>query len=127
MQSGQVQRLVDTFFTAFNTPSAERMTDLLAEAFTRDVMFWGPLGRTQGLLSLENFVGYLRGHSRGPGRMVRTSGVDAPGEWARYSWAYSDASGVVVLDGVDMVHVRDDRIDRLVVFSGPLPALSPPG
>ncbi|MEV7228583.1 nuclear transport factor 2 family protein [Polymorphospora sp. NPDC051019] len=126
MHDDPAQRLVDTFLAAFNTPSGDRMAELLAEAFTRDVTFWGPLGRTQGFMALENFVTYLRGHGRGPGRMVRTSAVDAPGEWARYAWAYRDASGAVVLDGVDMVHVRDGRIDQLVVFSGPLAARPDP-
>ncbi|BCJ67491.1 hypothetical protein [Polymorphospora rubra] len=44
MHDDPVQRLVDTFIAAFNTPSGERMSELLAEAFTRDVTFWGRWG-----------------------------------------------------------------------------------
>ncbi|WP_165987545.1 nuclear transport factor 2 family protein [Streptomyces sp. YIM 98790] len=121
MPENPAQEAVDIFHAAFNARTEERMTDLLLQAFTPDVLFWGPLGRTEGLLSVEGFMNSLRGHPRGPGRIVRTTAVDAPGEWARYGWAYRDASGATVLEGTDMVHLRDVRIDQMVVFSGPLP------
>jgi hypothetical protein len=120
MHDDTAQLAVDTFIAAFNAPSPEVTAQLLPMAFHPDVTFWGPLGRTAGLVCFEEFVNNLRGHPRGPGRFTRTTAVDAPGEWARYGWAYHDAEGGLALEGVDVVHLRDGRIDHMVVFGGEL-------
>jgi hypothetical protein len=120
MEHAPAQDAVDTFVAAFNARTPDRMTALLPQAFTPDVVFWGPLGRAEGRAAFEDFMGHLRAHPRGPGRLVRTTVVDAPGEWARYGWTYYDGAGVPELTGTDMVRLRDHRIDRMVVFSGEL-------
>ncbi|GGQ03377.1 hypothetical protein [Streptosporangium pseudovulgare] len=63
----------------------------------------------------------VQSHRAGPCRMVRTSGVDAPDEWARYAWRYESATGEELLSGVDTVRLTPSgKIDAIVVFAGPL-------
>jgi hypothetical protein len=123
MQVEPGEDAVDTFLAAFNASNQVYVTELLSRALTQDVVFWGPLGRSLGVEAVENFINELRGHPGGPGKVTRTTKVDAPGEWARYSWSYHNEAGQLLLTGTDMVHLRDERIDQMVVFAGDLPAI----
>jgi hypothetical protein len=123
MQVEPGEEAVDTFLAAFNAPNQAYVIELLSRALTQDVVFWGPLGRSVGIEAVETFINELRGHPDGPGTVTRTTAVDAPGEWARYSWSYRGEAGQPLLTGTDMVHLRDGRIDQMVVFAGDLTAL----
>lgn len=123
MQVEPGEDAVDTFLAAFNASHQAYVTELLSRALTQDVVFWGPLGRSVGVEAVENFITELRSHPDGPGTVTRTTAVDVPGEWARYSWSYRNESGEVLLTGTDMVHLRDERIDQMVVFAGDLAAI----
>lgn len=120
MQAQPSEEAVDTFLAAFNASNPAYVTELLVRALTQDVVFWGPLGRSVGVEAVENFITELRAHPDGPGTVTRTTVVDAPGEWARYSWNYRNQAGRLLLTGTDMVHLRDERIDQMVVFAGDL-------
>lgn len=120
MQLEPGEDAVDTFLAAFNASNQAYVTELLSRALTQDVVFWGPLGRSVGVEAVENFINELRAHPDGPGRVTRTTVVDAPGEWARYSWSYHNGADQLLLTGTDMVHLRDERIDQMVVFAGDL-------
>ncbi|MFI6209679.1 nuclear transport factor 2 family protein [Streptomyces sp. NPDC051041] len=124
MQEETAQSAIDTFVSAFNASDDSYVTALLSQALTSDVILWGPLGRSEGIEAVERFVLDIRRHPAGAGRMVRTSGVDMPGEWARYSWVFTTPEGGPRLAGTDVVHLRRDRIDQVIVFAGdikPLP------
>ncbi|GGO47817.1 hypothetical protein GCM10012287_21350 [Streptomyces daqingensis] len=123
MQAEPSEDAVDLFLAAFNASSPAYVTELLASAVTSDIVFWGPLGRSVGVEAVENFITELRAHPEGPGTVTRTTVVDAPGEWARYSWSYHNEAGRLLLTGTDMVHLRDGRIDQMVVFAGDLAAI----
>ncbi|MCM2424059.1 nuclear transport factor 2 family protein [Streptomyces sp. RKAG293] len=118
MQEEPAQTAIDTFVSAFNASADSYVTELLVRALTPDVVFWGPLGRCEGLEAVERFVLEMRRHPAGPGLMVRASAVDAPGEWARYRWVYSTQGSGPTLAGTDVVHLRDTRIDQMIVFAG---------
>ncbi|MGC5343943.1 nuclear transport factor 2 family protein [Streptomyces sp. AM 4-1-1] len=120
MQERSAQEAIDTFLSAFNASSDSYVTDLLFQALTPDVIFWGPLGRSHGIEAVERFVLDMRKHPAGPGTMVRCSAVDAPDEWARYRWALSTPADGPRLAGTDVVHLRDGRIDQMIVFAGDL-------
>jgi hypothetical protein len=118
-------RAVDAFIAAANTSDPERRATLLSRALAPDVVFWGPLGRGRGRKAVEEFiVEVVQGHrsaSSGPCRMVRTTRVDAPGEWARFGWRCEDGDGRTLLSGMDVVHVTaEGDIDEFVVFAGAL-------
>ncbi|WP_344973586.1 nuclear transport factor 2 family protein [Streptosporangium fragile] len=113
---------VDAFIAAASTSDPEQRATLLSRALAADVVFWGPLGRGVGRKAVEDFITeVVQVHPTGPTRMVRTTRVDAPDEWARFGWRYEDAAGRILLSGTDVVHVtpRGD-IDEIVVFAGSL-------
>ncbi|KAA6214371.1 nuclear transport factor 2 family protein [Streptomyces albofaciens JCM 4342] len=118
MQEETAQSAIDTFLSAFNAPDDSRVTALLAQALTSDVVFYGPLGRSEGIEAVERFVLDLRRHPAGAGTMVRCSAVDMPGEWARYRWVFTTPGGGPRLAGTDVVHLRRSLIDQVIVFAG---------
>jgi SnoaL-like domain len=112
---------IDAFIAATNADDPARRATLLSRALTGDVVFWGPLGRGVGRKAVEDFITeVVQGHPSGPCLMVRTTRVDAPGEWARFGWRYEDASGRSLLTGMDVVHVTvEGDIDEIVIFADP--------
>ncbi|MFJ4688059.1 nuclear transport factor 2 family protein [Streptomyces sp. NPDC088789] len=118
MQEETAQSAIDTFLSAFNASDDRYVTGLLAQALTPDVILWGPLGRSEGIEAVERFVRDIRNHPAGTGTMVRASGVDLPGEWARYRWVFTTPDGGPRLAGTDVVRFRRHQIDQIVVFAG---------
>ncbi|MCW5254302.1 MULTISPECIES: nuclear transport factor 2 family protein [unclassified Streptomyces] len=118
MQEEIARSAVDTFVSAFNASDDGYVPSLLAQALTSDVVLWGPLGRSEGIEAVERFVVDLRHHPAGAGTMVRCSAVDVPGEWARYQWAFTTPDGGPRLTGTDVVHLRRNLIDQIIVFAG---------
>ncbi|MEU2063765.1 nuclear transport factor 2 family protein [Streptomyces sp. NPDC013455] len=118
MQLEAAQSAIDMFLSAFNASSDDRVTSLLSQALTSDVVFWGPLGRSEGVEAVERFVLDIRRHPAGAGTMIRCSAVDMPGEWARYQWVFTTPDGGPRLAGTDVVHLRRNRIDQMIVFAG---------
>ncbi|MCQ8773628.1 nuclear transport factor 2 family protein [Streptomyces telluris] len=124
MQEETAQSAIDTFISAFNASDDTYVTTLLAQALTSDVILWGPLGRSEGIEAVERFVRDIRRHPAGTGTMTRCSGVDMPDEWARYQWVFTTPDEGPRLTGTDVVHLRRNLIDQIIVFAGdtrPLP------
>ncbi|WP_405150385.1 nuclear transport factor 2 family protein [Sphaerisporangium sp. NBC_01403] len=113
---------VDAFIAAANSDDPARRADLLSRALAPGVVFWGPLGRGVGRSAVEDFITEVVQNYRAGGcRLVRTTSVDAPHEWARFGWRFEAADGGTVLSGTDMVHLTAaGDIDEIVVFAGPL-------
>jgi hypothetical protein len=113
---------VDAFVAAANCDDPAERAGLLSRALTADVVFWGPLGRGVGRAVVEDFITeVVRGYRAGGCRLVRTTSIDAPHEWARFGWRYETPDGGTVLSGTDMVHLTPGGdIDEFVVFAGPL-------
>ncbi|WP_327236198.1 nuclear transport factor 2 family protein [Streptomyces sp. NBC_01317] len=118
MQEETARAAIDTFISAFNALEDSYVTALLSQALTSDVVFWGPLGRSEGIEAVERFVLDVRKHPAGPGSMVRCSAVDMPDEWARYQWVFATPDGGPRLAGTDVVHLRRSLIDQIIVFAG---------
>lgn len=118
MHEENAQTAIDTFMSAFNAADDLHVTELLCQALTPDITFWGPLGRFEGAEAVERFVLEMRRHPAGAGTMVRCSRVDMPGEWARYRWVYTTPRNGPRLAGTDVVHLRRGRIDQMIVFAG---------
>ncbi|MFJ4772652.1 nuclear transport factor 2 family protein [Streptomyces uncialis] len=118
MQEETAQSAIDTFISAFNASNDTYVTSLLSQALTSDVILWGPLGRSEGIEAVERFVLDIRRHPAGAGSMVRCSGVDMPDEWARYRWVFTTPDEGPRLAGTDIVHLRRNLIDQIIVFAG---------
>ncbi|MFJ4798587.1 nuclear transport factor 2 family protein [Kitasatospora purpeofusca] len=124
MQEETAQSAIDTFISAFNASDDSYVPALLSQALTSDVVFWGPLGRSEGIEAVERFVLDLRRHPAGAGTMTRCSAVDMPDEWARYRWIFTTPDGGPRLAGTDVVHLRRNLIDQVIVFAGEIGPLA---
>ncbi|MEW2291094.1 nuclear transport factor 2 family protein [Streptomyces sp. NPDC006743] len=118
MQEETARSAIDMFLSSFNASHDRYVPALLSQALTSDVVFWGPLGRSEGIEAVERFVLDIRRHPAGTGTMVRCSAVDMPGEWARYRWAFTTPDGGPRLAGTDVVHLRRNLLDQVIVFAG---------
>jgi hypothetical protein len=114
---------IDTYFDAWNeTDDAARRT-LIERCLTSDVELIDEHGRFSGHDGLGALMAKF--HQEVPGgRILKTSGFDQFEGITRYSWDVVDAEGNTALVGLDVVeHDADGRLQRIVMFHGPLPAL----
>jgi hypothetical protein len=114
---------IDTYFDAWNaSDDAERRT-LIERCLTTDVELIDENGRFSGHDGLAALMG--RFHQNVPGgRIVKTSGFDEFEGITRYSWDVFDAEGNTASAGLDVVEEgADGRLQRIVMFHGPLPTL----
>lgn len=118
MHEETARSAIDLFLSAFNASDDSYVPALLSQALTSDVILWGPLGRSEGIEAVERFVLDIRHHPAGTGTMVRSSRVDARDEWARYDWVFTTPDQGPRLAGTDVVHLRRERIDQVIVFAG---------
>jgi hypothetical protein len=114
---------IDTYFDAWNeTDDAARRT-LVDRCLTSDVELIDENGRFIGHDDLGALMAKFHRNVPG-GRIVRTSGFDQFEGITRYSWDAVDADGNTVGVGLDVVEQGSDgRLQRIVMFHGPLPAL----
>ena len=114
---------IDTYFDAWNeTDDAARRT-LVDRCLTTDVELIDENGRFIGHDDLGTLMATFHRNVPG-GRIVRTSGFDQFEGITRYSWDAVDADGNTVGVGLDVVEQGSDgRLQRIVMFHGPLPAL----
>jgi hypothetical protein len=115
--------IIDTYFDAWNaSDDAERRT-LIERCLTTDVELIDENGRFSGHDGLAALMANF--HQKVPGgRIVKTSGFDEFEGITRYSWDAVDAEGNTVSAGLDVVEEgADGRLQRIVMFHGPLPTL----
>jgi hypothetical protein len=95
---------------------------LLSRSVTDAAELIDPTGRWQGIDGLVQRIG--RYHAAAPGtRVVPASGVDAHNNLVRYAWRIIDQQGGNVIEGIDVAERIDDgRLQRILMFHGPLPA-----
>lgn len=113
------------YFAAWNETNADKRRQLLGQCLSGDPELIDPTGRWQGIAGLSDRIGNY--HSSVPGTtVVPASGVDEHNGIERYAWKIVDPSGDELMQGLDIVQ-RDTagRLQRIVMFHGPLPAASP--
>lgn len=115
---------IDTYFDAWNeTDDAARRT-LVERCATSDVELIDERGRLIGYDDLGARMAEFHRNIPG-GRIVKTSGFDQFEGITRYSWDAVDAEGNTLQVGLDVVEEgADGRLQRIVMFHGPLPALA---
>jgi hypothetical protein len=113
------QAVVDRYVAALNAGSPDDRRAALTDLLAADFLFAGPLGEYRGRAEFLDFVDAVL-PAGGPVRFVLTSGVDAPGPWARYGWQLEGSEQP--LKGLDVARVAGGRLTSLVVFAGDLPA-----
>jgi hypothetical protein len=115
------QTLLD-YFAAWNETDADARRRLLQRSVSDDVELIDPTGCWQGFDGLsERIANY---HAAAPGTAVMpASGVDAHNSVERYAWKIVDPGGNDLMDGLDITERdADGRLQRILMFHGPIPA-----
>jgi hypothetical protein len=112
----------DHMLAAWNETQPEAIRAHLGLALTADVVFIDPTIVTTGIDQFEANVRDFRKKFAGA-RCVRTSGLDTHHDLFRYSWEIRRDSQLLV-QGIDIVSVHPThRVQRVLGFFGPLPAM----
>lgn len=117
---GTLDQLIDTYCAAWSHPDPEQRRKILDAVLTTDATYTDPTVHTVGVDELLAHINSVL--ERRPGAtVVRTSGVDAHHNLARFAWQVVNADGSALPDGLDLVEISDDgRINRIVGFFGPV-------
>jgi hypothetical protein len=111
-----------TYFAAWNEPDVDQRRRLLERCVTDDAQLIDPTGWRNGLDGLVERIGRYQATAPGT-KVVPASGVDAHNDVARYEWKIIDAQNRHVMEGLDVAERKDDRrLQRILMFHGPLPA-----
>jgi hypothetical protein len=117
-----VDATLANYFAAWNETDADQRQQLLGQCLSDEAELIDPTGRWQGINGLS--VRIANYHSSAPGTaVVSASGVDEHNGIERYAWKIVDPSGNELMEGLDIAE-RDSagRLQRIVMFHGPLPA-----
>jgi len=111
---------------AWNEADEGERRRLLGRSITDEAQLLDSTGDWRGVDGFAERIS--RYHTLAPGtRVVPSSGVDAFGNFMRYSWKIVDPQGHDVLEGLDVVERADDRrLRRILMFHGPLPPRATP-
>jgi len=114
--------IIDRYFAAWNEPDAAARQRLLEQCWATDGTLISPNGEVRGHAAVSARIGAF--HTRWSGaRVLQTSGIDAHHHIVRYGWEIRAAGGASLLEGLDVgEQAEDDRLRRVVMFFGPLPA-----
>ena len=83
---------IDAYMAFWNEPDAERRGPLLAQAFSEDARYQGPLLEATGRDGIAALASQLREHL-GDHRFERTGQIDAHHDVVRYAWQIVPVSG----------------------------------
>lgn len=117
-----VDETVAAYAQAWNEPDEAQRRKLLDAAWADDATYTDPTAHVAGRAALLAHIAGFR--QQMPGARIRpTSGVDTHHGRLRFTWAMDDASGGIVVEGVDFGEVAaDGRLARIVGFFGTSPA-----
>ncbi len=119
-----VAAAANRIYEAWAAGGTEQRARILAEVCSPDVDYVNPLKGASGVQELAELISELT--ATYPGHLpVRTSGLDAHHDVARFEWALRDRAGQAVLGGVEIVRFTPDaRITDVISFFGGPPRIS---
>lgn len=122
METATLERLIDTYCSAWSEPDAGRRRALLDAVWNAGASYTDPRAHAVGAEALTHHIGRILEHRPGA-RVVRTSAVDEHHGLVRFAWRVIEADGKQLPEGIDFAEIAPDgRIGRIVGFFGPLAA-----
>jgi hypothetical protein len=107
---------IGAYGKAWLEPDEGRRRQLLERAWAPDAVYCDPLDHVVGREALVAHIGAFQ-QSMAGGRVEVTSEAVRHHDSAHFCWAITDAAGVQVLTGFDVVQLDDEgRITRLTGF-----------
>jgi hypothetical protein len=115
-------KVIAAYGEAWREPDEAKRRALLERAWADDGTYCDPVADVKGRDAVLAMIAAFR--EQQPGASIDlTSGLDQHHDRVRFSWAMKDASGKVVIEGIDAVRLGPDgRIADLVGFWGQPPA-----
>ena len=111
-----VQQTIDRYVAIWNETDAAQRLSLIEATWTEDGHYVDPAMSGSGHVEFNALVEGVQAQFAGH-QVRRTTGIDAYGDWARFSWALvSDATGGTVGAGTDFVQLAPDG--RLAAITG---------
>jgi hypothetical protein len=109
----------DEMLDAWNQTDPSKIRAHLDAALTPDVYFLDPTIEITGIDAVEKLIHDVQ--ERFPGAVFsRTSQVDSHHHLHRYHWEIH-LDGSLLVEGFDVLEVRDGKVARLLKFFGDLP------
>jgi len=124
MSNTNTTTVVDNYLASLNEQDAAKRQQLVAHAWATDGSFVDPLIQVAGHDQLAAIAPMVA--TKYPGHTFRrSSGIDSHNGLVRFGWEFVGADGNVVLAGIDVGELAaDGRLQRIVGFFGPLPAMA---
>ncbi len=115
MVPGVVERAVDAYVAAWNTPDDIERLRLLRIGLHEDAIFKGPTGDFAGHAAVADFIVALRSRV-GAAIVSRGAPLEATGTgYYRFGWHINRPDGSPLMNGSDEVEVGEDG--RLLMIS----------
>ena len=119
-----VERLVDTYCSAWSEPDPVCRRRTLDEIWAPDATYTDPRAHLIGAAALCAHISTILAGRPGA-KIVRTSVLDCHHGLVRFAWRVVQADGSLLPEGLDLAEISDDgRILRIIGFFGPLAAKS---
>jgi hypothetical protein len=119
MQTLTNTEIIDRYLASWNEPDPAVRLEQTQAVWADDGLLADPLVHAVGPEAIADAIGALRdqlpGHS-----LVRTTGVDAHHDHARFGWTVNAPDGSVAVAGIDVVTFTDGRIRTALGFFGDL-------
>jgi len=115
------QTIAANYIATWNERNAESRTDLIARHWTASPRYADPMMSAVGMEELSGMIGAV--HDRFPDFAFRLINMpDGHGGYTRFGWGFGPEGVEPVIEGSDVVEVKDGRIDRVIGFLDKLPA-----
>lgn len=116
----EAQTVATNYIATWNEKNAEIRAGLIARYWSTSPRYADPMMSAEGVEELSGMIGAV--HDRFPGFVFRL--IDTPvghGGYARFGWGLGPDGAEPVIEGSDVVEVKDGGIDRVIGFLDKLP------
>jgi len=107
--------IIAAYTDAWNAPDDQASAAKLMGVWRAESIYTDPTVSVTGIEALVRHIAGVR--TRRPNtRIVLTSEIDAHHDVLRFSWQRVNADNSVVIGGIDIAIIEDDRILRMIGF-----------
>jgi hypothetical protein len=114
------QQIADGYIQLWNERQPALREQLLQANWTQEASYTDPLARVTGHAAINSLIGNVQ--AKFPEFRFRlTAPANGYGEHLRFSWGLGPEGVATVIEGTDVVSLKDDRIEQVVGFLDKLP------
>lgn len=115
------QKIAERYIQLWNEREPRLRQKLLEEDWARGASYTDPMAQVAGHSDINSLIANVQ--ARFPEfRFKLTTGANGYGEHLRFSWGLGPDGVAGVIEGSDVVSLKDNRIERVVGFLDKVPA-----